>query len=121
MHGIEASERGIFCFSALRAFVVVREREGNYFPFAYELRRAHDILGPRVVKRADFVVGAPLSPIFQTFRGRADVLHGELAHRLSRSRHSFLLMIRRADWARTAAGYCTEIASKAPAVSSLKF
>jgi hypothetical protein len=30
-------------------------------------------------------------------------------------------MIRRADTARTAAEYCTEIASKAPAVSGLKF
>jgi hypothetical protein len=30
-------------------------------------------------------------------------------------------MIRRADWARTAAGFCTEIARKAPAVSGSKF
>src|SRR5207237_1660313 len=48
-------------------------------PLAHEARRRDDVLGRRMVERADLVGGTPASPVLVFLRGFGEILAGELA------------------------------------------
>src|SRR5207249_10975380 len=62
-----------------RTGVVEVERERDDLAFAHQARRGDDVLGPRVVERADLVLRAPSSPVLVLLGGFAQVLAGKLA------------------------------------------
>ena len=71
---IDAAEHRILGLAALRAVVVEVERERDHLALLHQLRRGDDVLRPRVVERADLVVGAPLAPVLVLLGGVAEVL-----------------------------------------------
>ena len=76
---IDASHRRVVGLAALRTELVEVERERDHLALLHELRRRDDVLGARVVERADLVVRAPLAPVLVLLRRVAKVLAGELA------------------------------------------
>ena len=79
VHRVDPAHRGVLALRALGAVVVEVEREGDDLPLFHQSRRGDDVLGPRVVQRADFIVGTPLAPVLVFLRGIAEILVGELA------------------------------------------
>src|SRR6478736_3162119 len=74
---IDASERRIGGFGALRPMLMEVERERNHLALAHEPCGSDDIVRRRIIERTDLVVCAPLAPVF-VFRCRvAQVLARE--------------------------------------------
>ena len=81
VHRVDAAHRRVLALRALRPVVVEVERERDHLALLHQARRRDDVLGLRVVERADLVVRAPLAPVLVFLRGVAEVLAGELARR----------------------------------------
>ena len=76
---IEAAERGILGLAALRALLVVVERERDHLALAHQPRRGDDVRGGGEVERADLVVLAPAAPVLVALRRLVHVLARQLA------------------------------------------
>ena len=79
MQRIDAPHRRVIGLAALWTELVEVERERDHLALLDELRRGDDVLGARVVERADLVLRAPLAPVLELLRRVAKVLAGELA------------------------------------------
>jgi hypothetical protein len=78
MNRISSPHRGIVALRALRAGVVEVERQRDHLALADQLRGRDDVLGRGVIKRPDFVVGAPFAPVLVLFRRLAQVIPRQL-------------------------------------------
>src|SRR5437016_13972843 len=78
VHRVDAAERRVLALRALRPVLVEVERERDDLALAHQARRGDDVLGLRVVERADLVVRPPSSPVLEFLGGGAQVLAGKL-------------------------------------------
>ena len=76
---VEAAERGILGLAALRAFLVVVQRERDDLALPHQSRRGDDVDGGGEVERADLVVLAPAAPVLVALRRLVHVLARQLA------------------------------------------